>query len=120
MTEQNAREAELCETPRTEGAHAAAINRMVEAAPPFRPEATPEELVAEFAIGENRMPAFLALYARGESVLPAVRDGLKQANWQVRHWCAVFVDNFADAETLQALVPLLRDPKSQVRSWAVH
>ena len=32
----------------------------------------------------------------------------------------MFADNFADAETLHALVPLLRDPKSQVRLWAAH
>lgn len=109
-----------CDAPANEGAHAATIHRMIEEAPPFLPEATPEELVAEFANGANRMAAFLALYARGGEVLPAVRDGLRQANWQVRRWCALFADNFADAETLRALVPLLRDPKSQVRVWAVH
>jgi HEAT repeat protein len=52
--------------------------------------------------------------------LPVVREGLTHANWQVRRWCALVADNFANAETLHALVPLLRDPKSQVRVWAVH
>ena len=110
----------LCGTPGLEAAHASTIRRMIREAPPFRPQATPEELVAEFANGENRMAAFLALYALGDEVLPAVREGLKHANWQVRRWCALFADNFADAETLHALVPLLRDPKSQVRLWAAH
>lgn len=110
----------LCGTSGLETAHAATIRRWIEEAPPFRPEASAEELVAEFAIGENRMAAFLALYARGDQVLPEIRAGLKQANWQVRRWCALFADNFADAETLRALVPLLRDPKSKVRVWAVH
>ncbi len=110
----------LCGTPGLEAAHASTIRRMIREAPPFRPQATPEELVAEFANGENRMAAFLALYALGDEVLPAVREGLKHANWQVRRWCALFADNFADAETLHALVPLLRDPKSQVRVWAAH
>jgi hypothetical protein len=55
------------------GAHAAVIHRMLKDAPPFRPQAAAEELVAEFANGQNRMPAFLALYSRGAEVLPAVR-----------------------------------------------
>lgn len=102
------------------GAHASTLRRMIDEAPPFRPEATPEELVTEFEHAENRMAVFLALYARGDDALPVVREGLTQANWQVRRWCALVADNFADAETLHALVPLLRDPKSQVRVWAVH
>lgn len=93
---------------------------MIAEAPPFRLDATAEELVAEFANRKNRMAAFLALYARGDDVLPVVRKGLGHANWQIRRWCALFADNVADAETLHALVPLLRDPKRQVRVWAVH
>src|SRR5262245_30990692 len=101
-------------------AHAAAIRRMIKDAPPFRPAATSEELVAEFADSNSRMAAFLALCARGPDALPAVREGLKHANWHIRRWCAALADNFADAETLHSLVPLLRDPKSPVRVWAVH
>jgi HEAT repeat protein len=93
---------------------------MVDAAEPYRPEATSDDLVADFAVAETRLAAFLSLYSRGHDALPAVRQGLRNANWQVRRWCALFIDNFADAETLRALVPLLRDPKSQVRVWAVH
>ena len=52
--------------------------------------------------------------------MPVVRKGLAHENWQIRRWCALFADNFAAAETLHALVPLLRDPKRQVRVWAVH
>ena len=65
---------------------------MVAEAPPFLPNATPEELVSEFANGPNRMPAYLALYARGEAALPAIREGFKQANWQIRKWCALFAE----------------------------
>ncbi len=93
---------------------------MIEEAPPFRPEATPDELVAAFAEGGHRMAAFLALYGRGAEVLPAVREGLQHTNWQIRRWSALFLDNFADAASLRALVPLLYDPKAQVRVWAVH
>jgi HEAT repeat protein len=102
------------------GAHAATIRRMIEEAPPFRPEATPDELVAEFAKGQNRMPAFLALYSRGKEVVPAIRRGLAHSDWNIRRWCASLADNFADAELFQALVPLLDDPKAEVRVWAVH
>lgn len=103
-----------------EGAHAATLRRMVREAPPFRPGASDEALVAAFAEGPHRMDAFLALYARGRRVLPAVRRGLAHPNADVRRWCAIFADNFADAETLQALVPLLYDPHPAVRRWAVH
>jgi HEAT repeat protein len=93
---------------------------LIEKAPPFRSEASSEDLVAEFANGKNRMAAFLALYNRGVMALPAIREGLKHANWQIRRWCAIVADNFADGATLQALTPLLCDPKAEVRVWAVH
>ena len=103
-----------------ETAHSKTIARMIEEAPRFRPQATSEELVSEFTNSENRMKVFFALYARGEEVLPVIRKGFQNADWQVRRWCALFADKFADSETLHALVPLLDDPKSQVRLWAVH
>lgn len=103
-----------------EHAHAEAIERMIASSPPFRPEASPRELVAEFAHGPNRFPAFLSLYGRGHAALQAVREGLRSDDWNIRRWCALFVDNFADGDTLRALVPLLEDPKAQVRAWAVH
>jgi HEAT repeat protein len=103
-----------------EGSHAAMIRRMIENAPPFRPDATADELVAEFANAENRMAAFLVLYSRGKEAVPAIRAGLKHSNWNIRRWCASLADNFADADLFQALVPLLDDPKSEVRVWAVH
>ena len=109
-----------CEVPGRTASHAETLCAMVEAAPVFRPDASNDELVAEFAVPENRFPAFLSLYSRGTAALPAIRTGLGHANWQVRRWCALFADNFADAETLHALVPLLRDPKAPVRLWATH
>jgi HEAT repeat protein len=106
--------------PESDGAHAATIRRMIQESPSFRPSATPDELVAEFAISENRMAAFLALCARGPEVLPAVREGLKHANGDIRRWSAAVADNFGDSETWHALLPLLRDPMPKVRTWAVH
>jgi HEAT repeat protein len=107
-----------CGRSELDGAHAAVIHRMVKDALPFRPQATPEELVAEFANGPNRMPAFLALYSRGVEALPAVRQGLQHANWHIRHWSAILTDYLADDETLRALTPLLHDPRADVRVWA--
>ncbi|MGH9383878.1 MAG: HEAT repeat domain-containing protein [Vicinamibacterales bacterium] len=106
--------------PELEGDHASAIRRMIKEAAPFRPEASPEELVAEFANGQNRWAAFLVLYGRGANALPAVRKGLQNSNWHIRHWSAILADNYADGETLRALTPLLHDPKAEVRVWAVH
>jgi HEAT repeat protein len=107
-------------TPGLEGAHASTIRRLLNEAPPFRPDATPAELVDEFATPQNRLAAFLALYARGAHALPAVRQGLQHPNWQIRRWSAIVADNLADAETRLALLPLLHDPKAEVRVWAVH
>jgi len=109
-----------CGLSELDGDHAAVIHRMLKDAPPFRPQAASEELVAEFANGQNRMPAFLALYSRGAEALPAVRQGLQHANWHIRHWSAILADNFADDETFRALTPLLHDPRAEVRVWAVH
>ena len=100
--------------------HAAAIQRMLKSAPSFRPQAASDELVAEFANGQHRMPAFLALYSRGAEALPAIRRGLQHSNWHIRHWSAIVADNFADDETLRALTLLLQDPRAEVRVWAVH
>ena len=80
----------------------------------------PVELVDAFADASTRFPAYQALIAMGEAALPAIRGGLRHGNWQVRKWSALTLDQVADAESLAALVPLLRDPKSDVRLWAVH
>ena len=109
-----------CEVPGPTPSHAGKLRNMIEDAQAFRPEASNDELVAEFADPAHRFPAFLTLYSRGAAALPAIRSGFGHANWQVRRWCALFADNFADAETLHALVPLLRDPKASVRLWATH
>jgi HEAT repeat protein len=81
---------------------------------------TPEALVGSFTDSDKRIASYLALNAMGAAALPAIKAGLKHGHWQVRRWCAILLDHLADDEALQALVPLLRDPKSQVRLWAVH
>ena len=81
---------------------------------------TPTELVDGFALSETRFRAYLALNEFGAEALPALKEGLKHGNWHVRQWSAILLDHHADDEALHALVPLLRDPKSKVRLWAVH
>jgi HEAT repeat protein len=80
----------------------------------------PRELVARLASDEERTKAFAQLVEQGLPARDAVREGLRHANWEVRRWCAIWLDHHADPESLGALVPLLRDPKSKVRLFAVH
>lgn len=84
--------------------------------------ATARRLVARLgsALAGERHAAWLELLDLGPSARNAVVDGLRDASWQVRRWCALWLDHHADPESLQALIPLLRDPKSQVRLFAVH
>ena len=80
----------------------------------------PEGLVDALAESATRFPAYQALVELAEAALPAVRAGLGHGQWQVRKWSAIVLDQVADAESLAALVPLLRDPRADVRLWAVH
>ena len=81
---------------------------------------TAEELVDDFADKETRFGAYLALNEMGQEALPAIKAGLEHGNWEVRRWSTILLDHHADDDALAALVPLLRDPKSKVRLWAVH
>jgi HEAT repeat protein len=81
--------------------------------------ADPRELVALLS-SHRRNEALSALVALGPAARNAVLEGLVHANWEVRRWCALWFDRHADGESLRALVPLLRDPKSKVRLFAVH
>ena len=91
-----------------------------------RPEACapragdPEELVNALTNAHERFPAYQALVAMGGDALPAIRRGLQHPDWQVRKWSAMCLDQVADAPSLEALLPLMRDPKRDVRLWAVH
>ena len=86
----------------------------------IRTGGSPEELVAALEDPETRFHAFVELQDHGAESLPAIRGGLAHADWQVRKWSAMYLDHHADAESLEALLPLLEDPSNQVRLWAVH
>jgi HEAT repeat protein len=89
---------------------------------PFASEAVAEAraLVEQLESGETRWPAWKRLEQLGRAAVPAVREGLRHGHWQVRKWCAAFLDHHADPGTIPELLPLLHDPKSDVRLWAVH
>jgi hypothetical protein len=78
------------------------------------------ELVERLEDGDTRWPAWKRLEEIGTDAAPAVREGLRHGHWQVRKWCAAFLDHHSDPETIPELLPLLHDPKSDVRLWAVH
>ena len=81
---------------------------------------TPVQLVEELVRDEFRFDAYMRLCSLGAAALPATIDGLRHPNWQVRRWCAMYMDEHADDEALHALVPLLEDSKAIVRLWALH
>ncbi|MCG8590716.1 MAG: hypothetical protein MJE66_15605 [Proteobacteria bacterium] len=80
----------------------------------------PRELVSRLASDRQRAEAFAALVALGSDAEDAVAEGLRHGHWQVRRWCAIWFDENANPARLPELVPLLHDPKSKVRLWAVH
>jgi HEAT repeat protein len=80
----------------------------------------PQELVARLGIKSERDAAWRQLLKIGLPARDAVLEGLRHANWEIRRWCAIWLDHYADAESLHALVPLLHDPKSKVRMFALH
>ena len=79
----------------------------------------PRALVAALADATGRLSAFAELVALGPSARDAVRAGLGDGRWEVRRWCAYWFVRFADADDFEALVPLVRDPKSRVRHAAL-
>ena len=99
--------------------HRAVLERLVDQTD-LAHELSDDALVHSFSDTPDRFRVFLTLYARGEAALPAIRRGFEHPDWQVRKWCAICADNFADRRTLEALLPLVHDRKADVRRWAVH
>ena len=79
-----------------------------------------DRLVDAFGAKATRFDSYRALLNVGERAVPALRRGLKDERWEVRRWSAMLLDQFADAEALADLIPLLNDPMPKVRLWAVH
>ena len=77
-----------------------------------------EEIVARLD-GVDFYAHVMALAGAGAGVLPAVQAGMGHSNWRIRRGCAAVLGYIGDAESLQRLVLLTRDPKKKVRKMAV-
>ncbi len=84
--------------------------------------ADPRSLIEDLAHPKADVwfPAYQALDGLGAEAIPAIREGLGDGRWRVRRWCAALLDHGGGPETRPWLVPLLQDPMSKVRLWAVH
>jgi len=76
--------------------------------------------VEALAAGESWQGALERLLALGEPAREAVYAGVGDGRWPVRLGCAVWLDRCGDEAALRALTPLIRDPKSRVRVFAVY
>jgi HEAT repeat protein len=65
-------------------------------------------------------PAYWQLIGCNADALPAVRDGLREANPDVRMWCTKLLDHLVDQDALGDLVAMLDDPDDRVRADALH
>lgn len=85
--------------------------------PQTRSEA--ESLVTALADPARRESAFRNLLALGAAARPAIRAGLGDGRFEVRRLCALWMLRLPEPEDADALVPLLRDPRSRVRQVAL-
>ncbi len=93
---------------------------MTESTENLAAESDPRTLVQQLAIREQRWPAYQALDALGSRAIPALVEGLRDDHWDVRRWCLAVLDHNGGPEVRPLVLPLLHDPKSKVRVWAVH
>lgn len=74
--------------------------------------------------GAERGAALRQLVELGNAAFEAVREdlreGLRDGRWQVRKGCSQALYAVGDGSSFGALMPLLRDPKADVRVWAMH
>lgn len=80
----------------------------------------PRVIVSRLADKDERAPSFRALEDAGDAGIEAAIDGLSDPDWQVRRWCAIFLDHHSTAAARKRLGLTLEDPKAKVRMWAVH
>jgi HEAT repeat protein len=64
--------------------------------------------------------AYWHLLLSGQRALPAIRDGLGDANADVRMYCTKALDHLVDEESWGELVALLDDADERVRVEALH
>lgn len=84
---------------------------------------TTEELrnaVERLADKTTRTDALHLLELGGEHGIQAAIEGLSHPDWQVRRWCAAFMDHNSNDAALERLRLTLNDAKAKVRLRAVH
>ena len=64
--------------------------------------------------------AYSHLVLSGEAALPAIRNGLKGRNAEVRMYCAKALDHLVDEDAFPELVSMLDDPDPRVRWHTLH
>ncbi|MET9079163.1 HEAT repeat domain-containing protein [Streptomyces sp. NPDC004232] len=69
---------------------------------------------------QRTVAAYHALLRRGESVLGAVRAGLRDRNPAVREGCCRLLDHLVDTESMGELIAMADDPDARVRIAALH
>ncbi len=79
-----------------------------------------KEYVESLATPEGWRVAYPILQRAGHAALDEVLEGLSHPNWRIRKWCVAFMDHYADARCVSALVRALDDPIADVRRHAVH
>src|ERR1051325_7810817 len=81
---------------------------------------TDRQLIERLATRHHAHAALRELLARGLAALPAVRDGLRHANPDVRYYCCRYLDNFLEPDVVPDLLSMLTDSHAGVRSTALH
>jgi HEAT repeat protein len=79
-----------------------------------------KSLIGKLAIPHHAGAAYRALVCAGLDALPAIREGLRHENADVRHRCCLFLDHFITQEAMDDLVAVLGDPDARVRISALH
>jgi hypothetical protein len=64
--------------------------------------------------------AYRHLVSSGAEALPAIRQGLRSTNADIRMYCAKALDHLVDEESFGDLVEMLEDPDPRVRWDALH
>jgi hypothetical protein len=77
-------------------------------------------LLSKLALPHHAGAAFRALQGAGLAALPAVREGLRHANGDVRLRCCQFLDRHLMPEAMDDLVDMLDDPDERVRCIVLH
>ena len=79
-----------------------------------------KSVLDDLSIPHRATDAYRRLLDAGRDVLPAVREGLRHANADVRYHCCRFLDRFLEPDVLVDLIGMLDDPDPRVRNTTLH